>query len=81
MERYKARLVAQVFMQVKGADYDETFCPVVQMESLRTLVAMAVQRDLQLYQLDVTTAFLNGTLEEKVFMRQPKVFQWKDGSI
>ena len=44
VERYKARLVAQGFTQVKGADYDETFCPVVRMESLRMLVAMSVQR-------------------------------------
>ena len=64
VEHYKARLVAQGFTQVKGADYDETFCPVVRMELLRTLVAMAVQRGLQLYQVDVMTAFLNGILEE-----------------
>ena len=54
VERYKARLVARGFTQVKGADYDETFCPVVQMESLRMLVAAGVQRGLQLYQVDVT---------------------------
>ena len=46
VERYKARLVAQGFTQVKGADYDETFCPIVRMDSLRTLVAMSVQRGL-----------------------------------
>ncbi len=40
VERYKARLVAQGFVQVKGADYDETFCPVVRMESVRALIAM-----------------------------------------
>ena len=74
VERYKARLVAQGFMQVKGADYDETFCPVVRMESLRALVAMSVQRGMELHQLDITTAFLNGTLEEEVFMRQPEGF-------
>ena len=74
VERYKARLVAQGFTQVKGADYDETFCPVVRMESLRMLVAMGVQRGLQLYQVDVTTAFLNGVLEEEIFMRQPEGF-------
>ncbi|ORU94049.1 MAG: hypothetical protein A6F71_09125 [Cycloclasticus sp. symbiont of Poecilosclerida sp. M] len=74
VEHYKARLVAQGFMQVKGADYDEMFCPVVRLESLRTLVAMSVRRGFQLHQLDITTAFLNGTLEEEVFMRQPDIF-------
>ena len=74
VECYKARLVSQGFTQVKGADYDETFCPVVRMESLRTLVAMGVKRGLQLYQVDVTTAFLNGVLEEEIFMSQPEGF-------
>ena len=74
VERYKARLVAQGFTQVKGADYDETFCPVVRMESLRTVVSLAVRNGLRLHQLDVTTAFLNGELEEDVYMRQPEGF-------
>ena len=74
VECYKARLVVQGFTQVKGADYDETVCPVVQMESLRMLVATSVQRGLKLHQVDVITAFLNGTLEEEVFMQQPKGF-------
>ena len=72
VERYKARLVAQGFIQIKGADYDETFCPVVRMESLRTVVGLAVRNGLKLHQLDVTTAFLNGDLEEDVYMRQPE---------
>ncbi len=71
--RYKARLVAQGYTQRYGTDYDETFCPVVRQESLRTLMALSVQYGLKLHQIDVTTAFLNGTLEE-VFMRQPNGF-------
>ena len=74
IERYKARLVAQGFSQIFGSDYDETFCPVVRLESLRTLIAMSVQYRLQLHQVDVTTAFLNGELEEEVYMRQPEGF-------
>ena len=62
VERYKARLAAQGFTQIYGTDYDKTFCPVVRMESLRTLIALSVQYDLQLHQVDVTTAFLNGEL-------------------
>lgn len=77
IERYKARLVAQGFSQSYGTDYDETFCPVVRQESLRVLIALSVQYGLQLHQVDVTTAFLNGNLEEEIFMKQPKGFGTK----
>ena len=70
IERYKARLVAQGFNQKYGSDYDETFCPVVRQESLRTLIALSTQNGLLLHQVDVTTAFLNGSLEEEVYMRK-----------
>ena len=75
IERYKARLVAQGYSQKYGTDYDETFCPVVTQESLRTLIALSVQKGFKLHQVDVTTAFLNGTLEEEVYMRQPEGFE------
>ena len=65
VEPYKARLVAQGFSQKFGTDYDETFWPVLRMESVRTLIATAVQQGLQLHQVDVATAFLNGELERK----------------
>ena len=71
IERYKARLVARGFDQKYGLDYDETFCPVVRLESLRSLIALSTQRGLELHHVDVHTAFLNGTLEEEVFMKQP----------
>ena len=74
VERYKARLVAQGYTQQKGADYDETFSPVVRMESVRTVVGLAVRHGLKLHQLDITTAFLNGELEEEVYMHQPEGF-------
>ena len=74
IERYKARLVAQGFYQKQGLDYDETFSPVIRFESFRTLVAVAVQKGLKLHQLDITAAFLNGHLEEEVFMKQPEGF-------
>jgi transposase InsO family protein len=74
IERYKARLVAQGCSQKFGSDYDETFCPVVRFESVRMVIAVAVQYDLQLHQMDFTSAFLNGDLEEEVYMRQPKGF-------
>ena len=74
IERYKARLVAQGFSQQYGLDYDETFCPVVRFESLRTLIAFSVQNNFQLHQMDFTSAFLNGDLEEEIYMKQPEGF-------
>ena len=74
IERYKARLVVQGFSQKFGTDYDETFSPVVRLESVRTLIATSVQQGLQLHQVDVTTAFLNGKLEEEVYTKQPEGF-------
>ncbi|PIK49150.1 polyprotein [Apostichopus japonicus] len=74
VERYKARLVAQGFSQKFGVDYDETFCPVIRFESVRNVLALSVQNDLKVHQMDVTTAFLNGKLNEEVFMKQPDGF-------
>ena len=77
VERYKARLVARGFDQRYGSDYDETFCPVVRLESLRTLIALSTQRELELHHVDVNTAFLNGTLQEEVYMSQPTGYEEK----
>ena len=74
VEQHKPRLVAQGFSQKHGLDYDETFSPVIRFESLRAVIALAVQNGLKLHQMDVTTAFLNGELEEEVYMRQPEGF-------
>ena len=72
VERVKARLVAQGFSQKAGTDYDQNFCPVVRQESFRTLLAIAVEQGRELHHVDVTTAFLNGNLDEQVYMRQPQ---------
>ena len=77
VERHKARLVAQGYSQRYGQDYDETFSPVVRFESLRTVIALAVQNGLKLCQMDVTTAFLNGELKEEVYMKQPEGYAIK----
>ena len=74
MESYKARLIAQGFSQRQGVDYDETFSPVIRFESLRTLIALATPKGLKLHQMDVTAAFLNGHLEQQVYMKQPEGF-------
>lgn len=75
--RYKARLVARGFSQRRGIDYDETFSPVVRHSSLRLLFALAANLNLKVDHMDVKTAFLNGTLDKVVYMKQPRVFQEK----
>ena len=76
--KHKARLVAKEFTQREGIDYKETFSPVVRYESLGLLLAVAAHFCLSLTQFDVSTAFLNGKLEEEIFMSQPEGFS--DGS-
>ncbi|RVE48690.1 hypothetical protein evm_006656 [Chilo suppressalis] len=70
--KYKARIVAKGYSQVACVDYYETFAPVVRHSSLRTLFALAAQRNLKMRHMDVETAFLNGDLEEHVYMEQPE---------
>ena len=72
VERYKTRLVAKGFTQKAGIDYEETFSPVVRYTSIRTLLAVVNQLDLELHQMDVSTAFLNGELSEDIYMSQPE---------
>jgi hypothetical protein len=72
--RYKARLVAQGFTQVPGVDYVDTFAPVAKFSTLRVLLALAAHNDWEVHQMDVKNAYLNGTLTETIFMRQPPGF-------
>ena len=74
VQRHKARLIAQGFSQKFGFDYDETFSPVIRFESIRMMIALAVQNGLKLHQMDVTTVFLNGELKEEMCMKQPEGF-------
>ncbi|CAI7895108.1 unnamed protein product [Closterium sp. NIES-54] len=78
IERYKSRLVAKGYQQKEKVEYKELFAPVVKPTTLRTLLAGAAIKGWVVKQIDVTTAFLNGVLEEEIFMAQPEGFD--DGS-
>ena len=69
--------MAKGLTQKRGIDYKETFSPVSKKDSLRTIMALVAHFDLELHQMDVKTAFLNGRLEEKVYMDQPEGFSIK----
>ena len=72
---YKARLVAKKFSQKERVDYDEIFSPVVKHTSIRMLLSLVAQLNMELEQLDVKTAFLHGDLEETIYMAQPEGFK------
>ena len=72
--RYCARLVAKGFMQVPGIDYDKTFSPIAQFESMWLLLVLAAPEDWLIHQMDVKSMFLNGELEEEIYMEQPQGF-------
>jgi hypothetical protein len=73
--RNKAHLVAKGYSQVKGLDFDETFAPVARLESIHILLSYATHHDLKLCQMDVKSAFLNGSIKEEVYMKQPPEFE------
>ena len=68
LEKNKARFVARGFSQVEGIDYDETFAPVARYSSIRSILALSAQMGWQIYQMDVKTTFLNGFIEEEVYI-------------
>ncbi|KAM1650528.1 hypothetical protein EV1_003146 [Malus domestica] len=70
VETYKARLVAKGYRQREGIDYEETFSPVAMIKSIRILLAIAAYHDYEIWQMELKTAFLNGYLEEDLYMKE-----------
>jgi hypothetical protein len=73
--RNKSHLVVQGFSQVEGLDFEKTFAPVARLEGIRILSVFTATKGFKLYQIDVKSVFLNGVIQEEVFVRQPPSFK------
>ena len=78
IEKYKAIFVARGLSQKEGIDYEETFAPVARYTSIRLVLSLATVIKWKIHQMDVKTAFLNGVVEEKVYVKQPLGFETRD---
>jgi hypothetical protein len=70
VEKYKARFVARGFSQIEGVDYEETFAPVARYNSIRAVISIATKMGWRIHQMDVKTTFLNGIIEEEVYIER-----------
>ena len=75
IERYKSRLVAKGYAQTYGIDYEETFAPVAKMSTVRTVIVVATTKGWFMHKMDVKNAFLQGELQEKVYVEQPPGYE------
>ncbi|KAM2835849.1 hypothetical protein PS2_032724 [Malus domestica] len=74
IDKYKARLVAKGCRQKHGLDFFDTYSPVTRITSIRLLIAIAALHDMEIHQMDVKTAFLNGDLDKEIYIEQPEGF-------
>ena len=72
VNRYKACLVTKGYAQTYGIDFEETFSPIAKMATVRAMIAMVASKGWELQQMDVKNAFLNGDLQEEMYMEQPE---------
>ena len=74
IKKYKARLLSKGYRQKEGVDFFDTYSPVTRITSIRMLIAIASIYNLEIHQMDVKTTFLNGDLDEEIYMEQPEGF-------
>jgi hypothetical protein len=78
--RNKARFVCKGYAQVEGIDFEETFAPVARMEAICFVLSYACSKNIKMYQMDIKASFLNGELEEEVYIEQPEGFQLSENA-
>ena len=78
VEKYKAHFMAKGFSQKEGIDYEETFALIARYSSILTIISLAAEMGWHVHQMNVKTAFLNGVIEEEVFIEQPEGFDVED---
>jgi hypothetical protein len=74
IDKYKARLVAKGYIQKEGQDFFDTYSPIARLTTIRVLLSLASSHGLLVHQMDIKTTFLNGELEEEIYMTQPDGF-------
>ena len=75
VQKHKARMVARGFTQQPGIDLNETFAPVARMDTVRTVLAIVAQNKWHVHQMDVKSTFLNGYIEEEVYVERPQGYE------
>jgi len=81
VQKYKAHIVTQGFTQVEGLDYNQTFAPVVKLSTFHTILTIAVQQNLTIYQMDIKVAYLNSKLKEEIYMEAPPSLEIPKGMV
>ena len=83
IDKYKARLVAKGYGQKEGSNYFDTYSPVSRITSIRMLIAIASLNNMDIHQMDVRTTFLNGHLDQEIYMEQPEgyVVQGEENNV